>query len=41
MKKSGTHPRRLWRSTGAIFLGFAAVFFLSLGTAPSTLRWAS
>jgi hypothetical protein len=27
-----THPRRLWRSTGAVLLGFVAVVVLSLGT---------
>ena len=27
-----THPRRLLRSTGAVFLGFVAVVVLSLGT---------
>jgi hypothetical protein len=27
-----TPPRRLWRSTGAVFLGFFAVVVLSLGT---------
>ena len=26
------HPRRLWRSTGAVLLGFLAVVVLSLGT---------
>ena len=26
------HPRRLWRSTGAVLLGFFAVVVLSLGT---------
>ncbi len=28
----GTQPRSLWRSTGAIILGFVAVVVLSLGT---------
>jgi hypothetical protein len=28
----GTQPRNLWRSTGAVFLGFFAVVVLSLGT---------
>lgn len=32
MTKTNTHPRRLWRSAGAIFLGFVAVVVLSLGT---------
>ena len=26
------HPRRLWRSAGAVFLGFLTVVVLSLGT---------
>lgn len=30
--KTSTHPRRLWRSTGAVLLGFFAVVVLSLGT---------
>jgi len=30
--KTSTHPRRLWRSTGAVILGFFAVVVLSLGT---------
>jgi hypothetical protein len=29
---SSAHPRRLWRSTGAVLLGFLAVVVLSLGT---------
>jgi hypothetical protein len=29
---TGTHPRRLLRSTGAVLLGFVAVVVLSLGT---------
>ena len=28
----GTQPRNLWRSTGAVLLGFFAVVILSLGT---------
>jgi hypothetical protein len=28
----GTQPRNLWRSTGAVLLGFLAVVVLSLGT---------
>ncbi len=32
MTDSDTHPRRLLRSTAAIFSGFVAVFVLSLGT---------
>jgi len=28
----GMQPRNLWRSTGAIVLGFLAVVILSLGT---------
>ena len=32
MTKSSMPPRRLWQSTGAIFLGFVADFVLSLGT---------
>ena len=35
MKKtavSDTHPRSLWRSSAAVFLGFCAVVVLSLGT---------
>jgi len=30
--RTSTHPRRLWRSTGAVLLGFFAVVVLSLGT---------
>ncbi len=29
---TSTQPRRLWRSAGAVFLGFIAVVVLSLGT---------
>lgn len=29
---SGSQPRRLWRSAGAVLLGFVAVVVLSLGT---------
>jgi hypothetical protein len=32
MTTTSTHPRRLWRSTAAVFLGFVAVVVLSLGT---------
>jgi len=32
MTKTSTHPRRLWRSTGAVVFGFLAVVSLSLGT---------
>jgi hypothetical protein len=32
MKKTSAHPRRLWRSTAAVLLGFFAVVVLSLGT---------
>ena len=32
MAETNTHPRRLWRSIGAVFLGFLAVVILSLGT---------
>ena len=32
MTTTSTHPRRLWRSTGAVLLGFVAVAVLSLGT---------
>jgi hypothetical protein len=32
------HPRRLWRSTGAVLLGFFAVVILSLGT-DQVLHW--
>ena len=32
------HPRRLWRSTGAVLLGFLAVVILSLGT-DQVLHW--
>jgi hypothetical protein len=32
VEKTITYPRRLWRSVGAIFLGFVAVVVLSLGT---------
>jgi surface polysaccharide O-acyltransferase-like enzyme len=32
MEKTSTHPRNLWRSTGAVLLGFFAVVVLSLGT---------
>jgi len=31
-KAPSAHPRRLWRSTGAVALGFLAVVVLSLGT---------
>ncbi len=31
MTKTHTHPRRLWQSIGAVFLGFVAVVVLSLG----------
>lgn len=30
--ETNTHPRRLWRSTAAVLLGFVAVVALSLGT---------
>ena len=30
--ETSTHPRRLWRSTAAVLLGFVAVVVLSLGT---------
>jgi hypothetical protein len=32
MTETSTHPRRLWRSTGAVLLGLVAVVALSLGT---------
>ncbi len=32
MTKTSTHPRRLWRSTGAVLAGFLAVVVFSLGT---------
>jgi len=32
MTPPGAHPRRLWRSTGAVLAGFFAVVALSLGT---------
>ncbi len=32
MTATSTHPRRLWRSAGAVLLGFVAVVVLSLGT---------
>ena len=32
MTTTSTHPRRLWRSTAAVFSGFIAVVVLSLGT---------
>jgi len=32
LEKQSVHPRRLWRSIGAIFLGFVAVVVLSVGT---------
>ena len=32
MTKTTTHPRRLGRSVGAVFLGFITVVILSLGT---------
>src|SRR6185436_12441992 len=32
------HPRRIWRSTGAVLLGFVAVVVLSLGT-DQVLHW--
>ena len=32
MTRTATHPRRLLRSAGAVFLGFLAVVLLSLGT---------
>jgi len=32
MTTTNTHPRRLWRSAGAVLLGFFAVVVLSLGT---------
>ena len=32
MTQTSTHPRSLWRSTGAVLLGFFAVAVLSLGT---------
>ena len=32
------HPRRLWRSVGAVLLGFFAVVILSLGT-DQVLHW--
>jgi len=32
MTATSTHPRRLWRSVGAVLLGFVAVVVLSLGT---------
>ena len=32
MTRSGTPPRRLWRSAGAVLLGFFAVVVLSIGT---------
>ncbi len=32
MTETSTHPCRLWRSTGALLLGFFAVVVLSLGT---------
>jgi len=38
MTKPSTHPRRLWRSTAAVLLGFVAVVVLSLGT-DQVLHW--
>ncbi len=32
MTRTGAPPRRLWRSVGAVFLGFIVVVVLSLGT---------
>ena len=32
MTNTGAHPRRRWRSVGAVFLGFITVVVLSLGT---------
>ena len=32
VSQSGATPRRLWRSTGAVFLGFFTVFVLSMVT---------
>jgi hypothetical protein len=32
MTNTSRHPRRVWRSVGAVFLGFITVFVLSLGT---------
>ena len=32
------HPRNLWRSTGAVLIGFVAVVILSLGT-DQVLHW--
>ncbi len=32
MTTTSAHPRRMLRSTGAVFFGFVAVFVLSLGT---------
>lgn len=32
MSNANPHPRRLWRSTGAVLLGFFACAILSLGT---------
>ncbi len=32
MTETNTPPRRLWRSTGAVLLGFVAIVVLSLGT---------
>ena len=38
MNGASTHPRRLWRSTGAVLAGFVAVVVLSLGT-DQVLHW--
>ncbi len=38
MNGSSTHPRRVWRSTGAVLAGFVAVVVLSLGT-DQVLHW--
>jgi hypothetical protein len=32
MTNTGAHPRGLWRSAAAAFLGFVSVVVLSLGT---------
>jgi hypothetical protein len=32
LTRPSTHPRRLWRSAAAVFLGFVSVVVLSLGT---------
>jgi uncharacterized membrane protein len=36
--RPAAHPRNLWRSTGAVLIGFVAVVILSLGT-DQILHW--